>query len=218
MTQWSTSTLRAVRQAATRSHGAHRGFVEIEDLQQEGYLWCLSHPEHVERWDAEGREGFAQLQQSLYHHMHRYTMRQRYEKDGTKPDDYYVYQIGVIAELMPDVLSDSPSYGSSSSDLNGLVKSGRSLAEGGDRMAMIADIKVGLSRLSEQDKELLIRRYSPGADDQKLSEWYEIPVNALHKRVTRALRKIAKELGSEPVRRRRAMSNAQAQHITREQE
>ena len=119
---------------------------------------------------------------------------------------------------LPDVLDDNAVYGGSTSDLNGLVKSGKSLAEGGDRMAMIADIKAALLRLTVDERELLLRKYGPDATDDLLVQWYEATLDAMNKRVLRVVRKVAKHLGSEPVRRRKSISNAQAQHITREQE
>lgn len=218
MTQWDTGVLRAVRAAASRSYSAQRGFVEVEDLQQEGYLYVLAHDRKVSEWIEEGKEGMAVLQQAVYYHLHRYTMQQRYLKDGTRPEDYFVYQQAVIAELLPDVLDDNAVYGGSTSDLNGLVKSGKSLAEGGDRMAMIADIKAALLRLTVDERELLLRKYGPDATDDLLVQWYEATLDAMNKRVLRVVRKVAKHLGSEPVRRRKSISNAQAQHITREQE
>jgi DNA-directed RNA polymerase specialized sigma24 family protein len=212
-----TVVLRAVRQAAKRSHTVQRGFVDLDDLIQEGYLYVLENQEKVNGWIDSG--DVLLVKDVLYKAMHRYTMRQRYLKDGTKAEDYYVYQFAVLEELLPDAMNDSPNYGSSASDLNTQVKSGKSLAESGDRMAMIADVKAALLVLNDYERELIFRKfYGGGATDNELAQWFEKPEPTINKHVRAALRKMARRLGSEPVTRRRAMSNAQAQHITREQE
>jgi DNA-directed RNA polymerase specialized sigma24 family protein len=217
VSDFETVVLRAVRQAAQRSHGAQRGFVEKDDLVQEGYVYVLENYAKVKGWVETG--DVALLKHALYQYMHKFTMRQRYLKDGTEPGDYYVYQISVIEDLLPEALNDGPNYGGSTSDLGTQVKSGKSLAEGGDRMAMIADIKAGMLALSEYERELIVLKYhGAGRSDHELAQWFERPEPTINKQIRSALRKMARRLGSEPVRRRKAISNAQAQHDTREQE
>jgi DNA-directed RNA polymerase specialized sigma24 family protein len=220
LTQWDDSVLRAVRQAAQRSYSTQRGYVELEDLQQEGYLWCLQNPGKVADWVEDGRRGMAVLHTALYHHMHKYTMKERYRKDGTQPGDYYFYQRAVITELLPEAFEDEPNYGSSSSDLNATVRSGKPLSEGGDRMAMLADIRSALGALNPDELAIVRKKFGEGEvlPDEQLAQWFEIPLSTMNRRVNSALRKMARALGSEPVKGRRALSNAQAQHHTREQE
>lgn len=216
VTQFDTNVLRTVRQAAKRSHDAHRGFVEHDDLVQEGFMYVLENADKVQGWVDEKQIDL--LRHAIYQHLHKYTMRQRYLKDGTKPEDYYVYQFAVIEELLPEALGNVPNYGTSSSDLNTQVKSGKSPAEGGDRMAMIADLKAAMLALSVDDRVLMVRKfYGPGMTDHELAQWLEVPEPTVNKRVRAALRKMAKALGSEPVYHRKVMSNAQAQHVTKEQ-
>jgi DNA-directed RNA polymerase specialized sigma24 family protein len=222
MTHWDEGVLRAVRSAAARSYAAQRGFVETDDLMQEGYEWVLKNQARVNEWVEEGREGFAQLHQALYRAMHRYTMRQRYLKDGTKPGDYFFYQLAVIQDLLPEAFDNEPNYGQSASDLNAGVRSGKPLSEGGDRMAMIADVKAGLASLDSGDYALMVIKYGQGEvlPDTEIAQLLEVHQTTVNRNVNRVLRKIAKHLGSEPVSRgrRRVMSNAQAQHETRELE
>lgn len=216
MSQWDTFVLRAVRHAAKRSYTAQRGFVELDDLMQEGFLYALENREKVQRWLDDG-DGVL-LQHALYQHLHKYTMRERYAKDGTKPSDYYTYQTAVIAELLPEVYMEDGAWGTSPSDLSNIKRSSRSLAEGGDRMAMVADVKAGVATLPEPDALILQLKYEEGGrTDEEVAEELGIPEVTVNKAVARSIRKIAKTLGSEPVRRRRSISNAQAQHITGEQ-
>lgn len=217
LSEFETVVLRTTRQAARRSHAAQRGFVDMEDLVQEGYAYILLNQEKVEGWLEDGSVDL--LRHALYQHMHVITMRQRYLQDGTRPEDYYVYQYAVLEDLLPEALDTQPNYGTSTSDLNTQVKSGKSPAEGGDRMAMVADVKAALLSLSEKERELILRKYfGNGLTDEQLSKDLDIPESTINKQVRAAMRKMARALGSEPVRRRKAMSNAHAQHVTKEQD
>lgn len=219
MSQWDDRVLRAVRRAATRSHAAQRGFVELEDLQQEGYLYVAENLARVNEYVENGREGENILTTILYRAMHRYTMRQRYERDGTKPGDYFTYQYEVIRELLPEALDTDLSFTSSTSDLSG-VRSGKAPNEGGDRLAMLADVRAALSALQPTEQNLLRAKFGQGevVPDVDLAVYYEVSTDSINRGVKRALRKMARFLGSEPLPRRMVMSNAQAQHVTREQE
>ena len=211
-----TEVLRAVRQAARRSHTAQRGYVELDDLVQSGYEYVLQNMEKIKEWVGTGQGPL--LQHAIYQHLHDVTMRERYLKDGTRPEDYYSYQYAVLEELLPEVLEEEPNYGGSSSDLNALVKSGRSPSEGGERMAMIADIKAGMLALNDYEHELILLKFKgEGRTDSQLAQWFEKPEATINRHVRQALRKVARRLGSEPVRRRKVMSNAQAQYVTRSQ-
>jgi hypothetical protein len=55
--QWDDRLLRVVRMAAVRSHSAQRGFVELEDLQQEGYVYLLENWEQTQAWLDDGKQG-----------------------------------------------------------------------------------------------------------------------------------------------------------------
>jgi hypothetical protein len=145
-------------------------------------------------------------------------MKQRYAQDGTMPEDYFTYQIAVLEEILPEALEDERSFGGSVSDLSG-IKSGKPASEGGDHMAMIADVLAALNSLTKTDRELMQRKYGDGevTPDTVLAQYYEQSAGIVARDVKRCLRKMAKFLGSDPVHGRKAMSNAQAQHVTREQ-
>lgn len=220
LTHWDDSVLRAVRQAAQRSYASQRGFVEVDDLMQEGYLYCLTNPDKVAEWVEAGREGLAILNTALYHAMHKYTMKQRYLKDGTLPGDYFYYQRAVILELLPEAFDTEPNYGQSSSDLNATVRSSKPLSESGDRMAMLADIRSAIGSLTKDEYQIIRMKFGTGEvlPDEQLAQWFEVPLATMNRRVNRAVKKMARHLGSEPVAGRKSMSNAQSQHVTKEQE
>lgn len=218
--QWDASVLRAVTNAARRSYRAHRGYMEMDDLQQEGYLWVAEHPDIVTEWSMDGsREALGKLTFSLYRHMHQATMKERYRRTGSEPGDHFRYPISVIAELLPEVLDGPDAIDSSPSDLNGLIRANKPLSERGDRVAMVIDVAVGFDALSDEDKYLLREKYgNGGVTDEVLGIATDTPTRTVNYHVTRALRRIADQLGGEPFEGRRAVSNARAQFETRGQE
>ena len=151
--------------------------------------------------------------------MNRYGMRQRYLKDGTAPGDYFRYTSAMVRELMPDVFSGALTE--SVSDLNEDRRGSKTLAERGDRIAMVADISQAMHRIKVSDATLLMLKFDGGElADEVLALQLDISPDATRKRVERALVRVARNLNGdyEPKQPRRARSNASAQVFTRRQE
>lgn len=217
MTQWSETVLRVVSSAARRAARLHIGYAEYEDLQGEGYLWVAKNPDRVQA-HIDNKATYL-LSVDVYRVMHRYAMKQRYLKDGTQPGDYFLYPLAVIAELLPVVLDGPDATDHSPSDLNGRIRANKPLSERGDRAAMVADVQRAFSSLSDDDKELVRMKYgNGGVTDEVIAEALGKPQQTVNYQYRRALKRMAEFLGGEPWSRRKAMSNAKAQHITKEQE
>lgn len=210
---------RAISQACKRSWNAHRGFVDADDLRQEAWIFVYTHARKVGEWLDTGKDGERIMAHAIYQHLHNITMEQRYLKDGTRPEDYYAYSMPVLTELLPEIFDDEAYYGTSPSDLTTITRSGKSLAETGDRMAMVADIKAAYASLNEKEKLLVSMKYSfGGMTDNEIAQVTETPEATVNRHVKSALRKMARKISNEPVVKRKAMSNAQSQHVTKEQE
>lgn len=213
------TTNRIVRNAVKRSAKAQRFFLDEDDLQQEAYLYMLENKAKVLEWVEYGRQGLNLLGHALYQHLHQVTMRERYLKDGTKPEDYYQYRREVIIELLAEMFDDEPMAVPSTSDLNAVIRAPKQPSEGGDRMAMLADMQYAYSRISDYDKAVLADRYKDGGlPVEAMAATRDLPARTMQSHIDRALRAMAKQVGGEPPRTRRAMSNMEAQMITREQE
>lgn len=212
------SVTRAIRASARRSHSAQRGYLELDDLMQEGYVYVMDNEARVSEWLGYGKEGSALLHHALYQHMHKATMRERYLKDGTKPGDYYQYRKEVIIELLPEMFDGEPLAVASSSDLNAVIRSPKQPSEGGDRMAMIADMQYAYKRVNDYDKGVLSDRYADGGLAVELmAAARDITPRTMQSHIDRAVRNMAKHVGGEAPRSRKAISNMEAQMITRAQ-
>jgi DNA-directed RNA polymerase specialized sigma24 family protein len=95
-------------------------------------------------------------------------------------------------------------------------------SEGGNRLALLSDVRAGLDKLNEQDRDLLRLRYANGGMEfGALAETLSASEEAVRKRVKRALVRLQDRLGGEaPIwyGRRRRMSNEQARQEIREQD
>lgn len=217
MAQWSDTVLRVVSTAARKAARLHIGYADFEDLQGEGYMWVARNPEKVQE-HLDNKATYL-LSVDVYRAMHRYAMKQRYLKDGTQPGDYFLYPLAVLAELLPIVLDGPDAVDSSPSDLNGRIRANKPMSERGDRAAMIADVQRAFAALSDDDKALVRMKYgNGGVTDEVIAEALGKPQQTVNYQYRRALKRMAEFLGGEPWSRRKAMSNAKAQHITREQE
>ena len=206
-----------VSMAARQAYSKHHGYVELDDLIQEGYLYLLERPELIEEHT---RDAERIVNRSLYFEMNRYGLKQRYAKDGTHPDDYYRYTAGVVEELIADAIEGGVHL-PSTTDTSGDGRGSKSPAHGFEREAMIADISQAFKRLSDSDQAHLTEKFLGGdVSDEVLALTHGVMPKAIEMRTKRALVRLAKALNGEysPKGKRRVSTNAHAQVRTRTQE
>lgn len=105
------------------------------------------------------------------------------------------------------------------------------LAEGANRLAMLADVSRALGKLNAEDQILLRGRFGTVLAEHGLAEAYDISISNLRTRVRRAVRRLQKVLGGEPPYHytkphpgpnvpaiRNPMTNAAARALTEDQE
>jgi hypothetical protein len=189
--------------------------VEREDVVQELWVKYLSidvtHMNRKMLWSSLRRAGVA------------FCTRERAAITGYDVEDLYFYSTGQLRELLPVVL-DRESWGGTGvvADL-GRVTGGGDPAHGNNRLAMICDVQSALEAGSEHDKHLLWTVFGLLVDEATYANSLGITEDALRMRVVRALRRLQKRLGGPRPEglvagSRRALSNSQAQAITRNQE
>lgn len=203
--------------AARFAHRIHRGYVEYDDLFQEGYAYLLEHPELLEEHT---RESEWYMGKSVFYAMNKYGLKQRMAKDGTQPDDYFRYTATVVEDLIADALEGGVHL-PSSTDTSGDGRGSKSPAHGFEREVMIADISQAFGRLNDKDQAHLREKFVGGdVADEVLALTHEVTPKAIEMRTKRALVRLAKALNGEysPKEMRRPTTNASAQVRTRRQE
>jgi DNA-directed RNA polymerase specialized sigma24 family protein len=189
--------------------------VEREDIYQELWVKYLStdctHMNHKMLWSTLRRAGVA------------FCTREKAEITGYDVDDLYYYSTGQLRELLPLVMDrESWTQAGVVADM-GKITGTSDPAHGNSRLAMICDVRSALEACSDQDKELLWTAFGLAVSEPEHALSMGITEDAVRMRIVRALKRLQQRLGGprpqmEYHGTRRALSNAQAQAVTRNQE
>lgn len=148
--------LDVVRSVSRSLRSKYHGYVDYADLAQELTLWLLEHEAKLDEW----RETYSNprtyervLARSLRNAGERYCRREKAEQVGYSVDDEFYYSIGMCGDLLQ--LYFDPEYMIPGSIELGQTSSGKPASEGGNLVAMVADVGRAYELLSQADKDLL---------------------------------------------------------------
>jgi DNA-directed RNA polymerase specialized sigma24 family protein len=169
--------------------------VEREDIKQSLYEWFVSHPRKLTEWEKLGnRSAQNLLYRSLRNQALDYCQLWKSKSIGYELSDLFYYEADVIEALLPAILrgdiAEAPK-------LN-LGMPGRPSApsEGGNLMAMMAEIKVAYDTLSKEDKSILFLKYANSLDYSSIATELQLSSDdAARMRHNRAIKKIINRLG-----------------------
>lgn len=206
---------RRARSTGARLGQQHAGYVDAADCEQEALAWVIEHPQLVHDWlSNEPKTGPAKLGTAMWRAGNKHATRQRRLVDGTDATDYVTFTPLLVAEVLPDALDKSfdGTPGQSATDYDA-PKGKTDPAKGNTYLATVVDVRVGLGRISDEDRLTLVTRFCPGGSVALVTEAYGLSEDAAVKRVRRALERLAAALGGQeysPFTGRRAESNAAA--------
>lgn len=200
MTTFTNRDEAAVASAARILRAKYRSFCEYADIQQELYLWLILNYEKVENWRETRDEEHADrtILRALRNAGERYCRNEKAEQSGYSTEDEFFYSIPMVADLLqlyfdPDWMMP-----------NGLelakTTGGTPAQEGGNLMAMVADVGRAYGALPPKDRDLLKEIYEN--DDQgvrdavavKSLEW-DCSMTAANSRIRRVVGRLRAELG-----------------------
>jgi DNA-directed RNA polymerase specialized sigma24 family protein len=169
--------------------------VEREDIKQSLYEWFVSHPRKLTEWEKLGnRSAQNLLYRSLRNQALDYCQLWKSKSIGYELSDLFYYEADVIEALLPAILRGDVAE---APKLN-LGMPGRPSApsEGGNLMAMMAEIKVAYETLSKEDKGILFLKYANSLDYSSIATELQLPSDdAARMRHNRAIKKIINRLG-----------------------
>lgn len=197
--------------------------VDRDDVAQELWLWMYAHPDKVEEWAENGKRGERSLATALRRFGRAWAIAERAHLMGYDVEDNYYYSTAQLRELLPVVMDRELWTEPGHADDTGKLSRTSRPNEGGNRLAMICDVRSGLETGSKSDKDLLWTHFGLALEEDEHALLLGITVETLRVRVTRAVQRLQRRLGgakpeSVVVGARRVLSNAQAQAITRNQE
>lgn len=196
---YSPADIAAVGSASRILMARYKDYVEYEDVQQELYLWLYRNYERVCGWREEHSEQHAKwtVVKALRSAGERYCRREKAEREGYLPDDEYFYSLGMVGDLL-QVSFDKDWMMPPGVDM-ARPNSGTPSDEGGNLIAMIADVKRAYKQMPKHDRDLLARVFEHGVQPadvyvQLALEW-DITTDAARLRVSRVLGRLRAALG-----------------------
>ena len=169
--------------------------VERDDIKQSLYEWFVSHPRKLTEWEKLGnRSAQNLLYRSLRNQALDYCQLWKSKSIGYELSDLFYYEADVIEALLPAILrgdlAEAPK-------LN-LGMPGRPSApsEGGNLMAMMAEIKAAYITLSKEDMSILFLKYANSLDYSSIATELQLSSDdAARMRHNRAIKKVINRLG-----------------------
>ena len=189
------------KQSAVRSvRNKFYGYAEWDDLMQVAELALLETPQKFARLSEAGN--YTGVWQEFNRKCTQYAHKQKAAALGYKPEDLFFYSKKVLREIIPVILESWES-----GDLYEFEYTDR---------ALWVDVDRALKALTAS--ELQIIRWAFQGDDDTVADRLGISQGAASMRVSRLLDKIREGLGGEnPAPRRKSLSNAASQAMTRNQ-
>lgn len=145
----------AVTSATKILSAKYRGYVDWQDVKQELYLWLLTHYDRAETWRERYDERHAErtLVKALRNVGERYCRAEKAEIDGYSPDDEFFYSIPMVCDLL-QLYFDTDWMVPNGLELT-RTSGGKPASEGGNLVAMVADVGRAYEALPAPDKTLL---------------------------------------------------------------
>lgn len=170
--------------------------VETDDLQQEMYLWFISHPRKFKEWlELEEKDRIKLLAKSLRNQCLKYCEREKARKFGYDLSDIYYYDSSVVEAFMPSIISESYEMPAKIKDLANNVK-GTEVNDGMNWLVLRSDIASAYYKLSDAKQETLKIRFSrEPADWPALAIEMKTTPDGARMKVNRAINSIVQLLG-----------------------
>jgi DNA-directed RNA polymerase specialized sigma24 family protein len=169
--------------------------VAREDIKQSLYEWFVSHPKKLTEWEAFSKEVCSELiVSSLRNQALDYCQYWKAKSLGYETSDLFFYEPDVVEALLPAVLRGDVTE---APVLNlGMPGKPSAPAEGGNMMAMMAEIKAAYLKLNTEDKHILYHKYANSLSYAGIAEELALPSDdAARMRHNRAIKKLITRLG-----------------------
>ena len=169
--------------------------VDREDIKQSLYEWFVSHPLKLTEWEAFSKKSTQNLlYRSLRNQALDYCQLWKAKTLGYEMSDVFFYDAAVVEALLPSVLrgdvTEAPKL-----DL-GMPGKPSAPAEGGNLMAMMAEVKSAFIKLSDEDRNILYQKHANSLAYNAIAELLELPSDdAARMRHKRAVKRLITRLG-----------------------
>ena len=169
--------------------------VDREDIRQSLYEWFVLHPLKLTEWEAFSKKSTQNLlYRSLRNQALDYCQFWKAKTLGYELSDVFFYDAAVVEALLPAVLLGD--VGEAPKLNLGIPGRPSAPAEGGNLMAMMAEVKSGFVKLSEEDKNILYQKHANSLTYGAIAEELALPSDdAARMRHKRAIKRLITRLG-----------------------
>ena len=169
--------------------------VEREDIRQSLYQWFLEHPRKTAEWNALGKKSAQNLfYRSLRNQALDYCQLWKAKSLGYEPSDLFFYEPDMVEALLPAILRGD---GAEAPKMNlGMPGKPPAPAEGGNMMAMMAEVKAAYIKLNDEDRNILYCKYANSMTYADIAAELTLSSDdAARMRHNRAIKKLITRLG-----------------------
>lgn len=188
-----------VKQVASEYSKKFR-MVDKQDIEQELWLWFLTHPNKTVEWVAleEQKDSDKLFAKSLRNAALDFCTKEKAASIGAEISDNFYYSKQFVKTMLPAVLSND--WTKLNNILTGLNRTTKSLAESNDWIAYSADIMSAYDKLSPEDRRLVYYFYGEQLTGKELKKTLESNKSekALMVEANRVVAKMIKHLGGSP--------------------
>ena len=170
--------------------------LDRDDITQEIWLWFLTHEKKLEEWaELDNKEQIRLINKSIRNAALKYCEREKAKVIGYDVADLFYYDKAIVEIFLPSVLFNVYEI-PEGMKVNNDVKTKSDPAEGGNWIAMRADISRGFDKLDEKHKEILRLRFlDESRTFRQLGDSLGISEDAFRKRYDRAIKALINKLG-----------------------
>lgn len=211
------------RGVASEVRRRYPGFVEIDDLLQEAWIWASRNPKRLRDYlDLDGRDRTAAIASSLRHRLRYVAEREKASALGYSLSDVAFYTPAQVREELLPALFDPEAWTSPPKAGQDELRSKRDPAHGGNWLASLADVADAYRRLPAHDRLIVALRWRDEMKQREIAVEMDLAESTVSERLERVVERIVELLGGdrpehepdEIVGRRRVQSNAAAQAQT----
>ena len=149
----------------------HRKYpmVEVDDFQQEMYLWFVTHPKKFKEWiGMDEKDATKLIARSLRNQCLKYGEREKARAAGYATSDVHYYDPAIVEAFLPTIIAESYEMPAKLKDLSG-IRGKTGINDGMNWLAMRSDIARGYYKLPPAKQLILHIRY---ADED--AEWTKV--------------------------------------------
>lgn len=171
-----------INTTALYTYRAYASWVTQADVAGQLWLWAVNNEEKIDNYLA-NPDGERIVRSILNQEARKYAIKERAMSTGYSPDDLTWYSPNMIRAALPDVF-DYEDWQSIS--IKG-DKGGQIVNAGGDRLAVILDIKANLKKIDPNQQKILKIHYGDGYSIEACAIAFNVQPDAARKRIDRAV-------------------------------